>query len=118
MTHEKTSRCWHDPLGEGWHSYLTIEGTKHVEKYERRYKLVARPRHHAAVKNGDVTKLRCEWPDCTSSKSQAHHYDYSEPLRLFGYAERTLETCIGSSASLWMSVSHRPHWKGRHDIRN
>ena len=35
-----------------------------------------------AVKNGRLTKLPCEYADCTQVKVEAHHPDYSMPLEV------------------------------------
>lgn len=35
-----------------------------------------------AVKDGRLTKLPCEYADCTQAKVEAHHPDYSQPLEV------------------------------------
>lgn len=45
---------------------------------EERKRLNARSYLHVYVKRGKVKKLQCE--NCGSSKSEAHHADYSQPL--------------------------------------
>jgi len=48
----------------------------------KRMKQSARKLAHKAVKDGRITKLPCEFADCTQVKVEAHHPDYSMPLEV------------------------------------
>jgi hypothetical protein len=60
--------------------YLRSWRKKNPKSKEQRFKSNARSYLHVYVKRGKIKKLPCE--KCGSLHSEAHHPDYSEPLKV------------------------------------